>query len=112
MAVPLSHPDGPLLQSDHAPVALATGSRLVLLAGQVAVTPAGGPTSTNLADHVHPALQDVATGVRGAGRDVRDIAGLPSCVVGWTPEMARGLLGGLSRARHPRASAPRCHPAP
>ena len=39
MTVHLSHPDGLLQQTDYAPVAVATGSRLLLLAGQVAVTP-------------------------------------------------------------------------
>jgi enamine deaminase RidA (YjgF/YER057c/UK114 family) len=74
MPVQLSHPDGLLQQSDYAPVAIATGSRLVLLAGQVAVTPAGELTATDLAAQVHSALQNVATGVRGAGGDVDDIA--------------------------------------
>lgn len=62
MTVELSHPDGLLEQSDYAPVAVATGSRLMLLAGQVAVTPAGELTSADLAGQVHAALQNVATG--------------------------------------------------
>lgn len=99
MTVELSHPDGLLQQPDYAPVAVATGSRLVLLAGQVAVTPAGELTSNDLAGQVHSALQNVATGVRGAGGEVGDIARLTFYVVGWTPELAALLMEGVARAR-------------
>ena len=99
MSVQLSHPDGLLQQSDYAPVAIATGSRLVLLAGQVAVTPAGDLTSTDLAAQVHSALQNVATGVRGAGGDVDDIARMTFYVVDWAPEMAAFLMEGIARAQ-------------
>ena len=99
MTVHLSHPDVLLQQSDYAPVALATGSRLVLLAGQAGVTPAGRPTSADLAGQVHSALHNVATGVAGAGGDTSDIARLTVYVVGWTAEMATELFEGLSRAQ-------------
>jgi enamine deaminase RidA (YjgF/YER057c/UK114 family) len=100
MAVHLSHPDGLLRQTDYAPVAaLAAGSPLLLLAGQVAVTPEGRPTSTDLAGQVHSALQNVATGVRGAGGDVQNIARLSIYVVNWTPEMADELFEGTARAQ-------------
>ena len=99
MTVHLSHPDGLLRQTDYAPVALATGSRLLLLAGQVAATPAGEPTATGLADQVHAALRNVATGVRGAGGDVSDIGRLTFYVVDWTPGMADELFEGISRAQ-------------
>lgn len=99
MTVHLSHPDGLLRQTDYAPVALATGSRLLLLAGQAAVTPEGRPTAAELAGQVQSALHNVATGVRGAGGDVSDVARLTFYVVGWTPEMADELLQGTSRAQ-------------
>ena len=99
MTVQLSHPDGLLQQADYAPVALATGSRLLFLAGQVAITSAGELTATDLAGQVHSALRNVATGVHGAGGDVSDIARLTVYVVGWTPEMAEALLEGTSRAQ-------------
>jgi enamine deaminase RidA (YjgF/YER057c/UK114 family) len=99
MTVHLSHPDGLLQQTDYAPVALATGSRLLLLAGQAAVTPAGEPTSADLAGQVHSALRNVATGVRGAGGVVGDVARLTFYVVGWTSGMAGDLLAGTARAQ-------------
>ncbi|WP_308797670.1 RidA family protein [Agromyces silvae] len=99
MTVHLSHPDGLLQQSDYAPVALATGTRLLLLAGQASVTPAGEPTAADLAGQVHSALQNVATGVTGAGGDVSDIARMTFYVVGWTQDMASDLWEGASRAQ-------------
>lgn len=99
MGVQLSHPDGLLEQTDYAPVAVGTGSRLLLLAGQVAATPAGHPTATDFAGQVHSALQNVATGVRGAGGDVGDIARLTVYVVGLTQAMTKELLEGISRAQ-------------
>jgi enamine deaminase RidA (YjgF/YER057c/UK114 family) len=99
MTVQLSHPDELLQQSDYAPVATATGSRFLLLAGQLAVTPAAEVTATDLAGQVHSALRNVAAGVRGAGGDVSDIARLTFYVVGWKPEMATELWEGTSRAQ-------------
>ncbi|SDE04700.1 RidA family protein [Auraticoccus monumenti] len=99
MTVHLSHPDGLLEQTDYAPVAVATGSRLVLLAGQAGVTAGGQPSSADLAGQVHSALHNVVTGVVGAGGTVDDIARLTIYVVGWTEEMAPPLFEGLSRAQ-------------
>lgn len=99
MTVQLSHPEGLLQQPDYAPVASAVGSRLVLLAGQLAVNPEGQPTSTDLARQVHDALGNIATGVRGVGGDVDDVARLTCYVVGWTSDMAPSLFEGLARAQ-------------
>lgn len=99
MPVTLSHPDGLLQQTDYAPVASATGSRTLLLAGQVAVTPAGEVTSTDLGGQVHAALRNIAVGVADAGGKVSDVARLTIYVVGWTPEMAEQLLDGIARAQ-------------
>lgn len=99
MTVHLSHPDGLLQQNDYAPVALATGSRLLVLAGQAGVTAAGEATSTDLAGQVHTALRNIATGVRGAGGNVSDIAHLTIYVVDWAQDKATALFDGLSRAQ-------------
>ena len=99
MTVRLSHPEGLLQQDDYAPVALAEGSRLLLLAGQAAVTSAGEPTATDLAGQVHSAMSNIATGVTGAGGTVTDIARMTFYVVGWKTEMATGLFEGIARAQ-------------
>lgn len=99
MTVHLIHPEGLLQQEDYAPVALATGTRMLLLAGQASVAASGEVTSTDLAGQVHSALRNVVTGVKGAGGDVSDIARLTIYVVGWTQEMASALLEGTARAQ-------------
>lgn len=97
--VRLSHPEGLLQQSDYAPVAIGSGSRIVLLAGQLAVDAAGETTATDLAGQVHHALRNVATGVRGAGADVADIARLTVYIAGWSPDMPPQLFEGIARAQ-------------
>lgn len=99
MTVHLSHPDGLLRQEDYAPVALATGTRLLLLAGQASVTADGEVTSTDLAGQVHTALQNIVVGVSGAGGAASDIARLTFYVVGWSQELAGALLEGTARAQ-------------
>lgn len=99
MTVHLSHPAGLLEQEEYSPVASATGTRLLLLAGQASVTPSGEVTSADLAGQVHTALQNVAVGVTGAGGSVADIARLTIYVVGWAQEMAEPLFDGLARAQ-------------
>ncbi|WAP52201.1 RidA family protein [Arthrobacter sp. ATA002] len=95
----LSHPEGLLDQQDYAPVALTTGSRLVLLAGQASVRASGEVTAPDLAGQVHTSLGNIVTGVEGAGGTVDDIARLTIYVVGWTQEMAGDLFDGLARAQ-------------
>ncbi|GAA1835298.1 RidA family protein [Agromyces salentinus] len=99
MTVQLSHPEGLLEQEKYSPVASAIGTRLVLLAGQAAITPSGEVTASDLAGQVHTALQNVAVGVTGAGGSLADVARLTIYVVGWTPEMAEPLYDGLARAQ-------------
>ena len=99
MTVELRHPEGLLQQTDYAPVAVATGSRLVLLAGQAGVTPDFTPAASDLAGQVHAALRNIIIGVRGAGGDVGDLARLTFYVVSWVPEMWTDLLAGITRAQ-------------
>lgn len=99
MVVHLSRPEGLLEQSDYAPVASATGSRFVLLAGQLAVDPKANVQASDLAGQVHSALRNVAIGVEGAGGAVGDIARLTFYVVGWEPAMASQLWEGTARAQ-------------
>ncbi|WP_444948028.1 hypothetical protein [Micromonospora ureilytica] len=63
MSVELLRPDGMLQQADYAPVAVATGSRLILLAGQAGVTPDFKPAAPDLVGQVHAALRNVIIGV-------------------------------------------------
>lgn len=99
MSVHLSHPAGLLQQDDYAPVATATGSRIVVLAGQTTVTPTGEVRSSDLAGQIHAALQNITVGVESAGGTVADIARLTFYVVGWTPDMSEALFEGTARAQ-------------
>ena len=49
MAITFMHPDGLLQQTDYSPVAVGTGSRLILLAGQAGVTPDFKPVAPDRA---------------------------------------------------------------
>jgi enamine deaminase RidA (YjgF/YER057c/UK114 family) len=99
MTVELTHPNGLLEQTDYAPVAAGTGSRLILLAGQAGVTPDFRPAAPDLAGQVHAALRNIIIGVRGAGGDATDLARLTFYVVDWTPEKWNEVLAGITRAQ-------------
>ena len=99
MTVELSHPDGLLEQSDYWPVAVATGSRLILLAGQAGVTPDFQPAAPDLAGQVHAALRNIIIGVRGVGGDVGDLARLTFYVVDWVPAKWDEVHAGIARAQ-------------
>jgi enamine deaminase RidA (YjgF/YER057c/UK114 family) len=99
MAVEFLHPEGLLQQTDYSPVAVATGSRLILLAGQVGVTQDFKPAAPDLAGQVHAALHNIILGVRGAGGDVGDLARLTFYIVDWVPEKWEQVLDGITRAQ-------------
>lgn len=99
MTVELMHPEGMLQQNDYAPVAVATGSRLILLAGQAGVTPDFLPAAPDLAGQTYAALHNIVLGVRGAGGDVGDIARLTFYIVDWAPEKWDEVLAGITRAQ-------------
>jgi enamine deaminase RidA (YjgF/YER057c/UK114 family) len=88
-----------LQQNDYAPVAVATGSRLVLLAGQAGVTPDFKPAAPDLAGQVHAALHNIVIGVKGAGGAVADLARLTFFIVDWTPDKWNDVLAGITRAQ-------------
>ncbi|WP_250009743.1 RidA family protein [Actinoplanes sp. M2I2] len=106
MAVEFLHPDGLLRQTDYFPVAAATGSRLILLAGQAGVTPDFRPAAPDLAGQVHAALRNIIIGVRGAGGDAGDLARLTFYIVDWVPEKWDEVLAGIARAQAEGLPAP------
>ncbi|WP_250002625.1 RidA family protein [Actinoplanes sp. M2I2] len=73
-------------------VSVATGSRLVHLAGQVAWD--GGDFATQ----VEQSYLNVATALAGAGATFADVVKLTMHVVDWTPERMPELLDGIARA--------------
>ncbi|MFI6149194.1 RidA family protein [Streptomyces sp. NPDC051109] len=80
-------------------VAIASGSKPVFVAGQVAWD-ADGVTADegDLAAQVERCRLDVATALDAAGRSFEDVARLTVYVVDWTPDKMPVLLEGIARA--------------
>ncbi|MFJ3380529.1 RidA family protein [Curtobacterium sp. NPDC090217] len=100
MTVELSHPDQLLRQDDYAPLAVTTGSRLLLLAGQTASALDGTLTASDLAGQVEGSLRNVAIGLGGGGATLRDVARLTCYVVDWELSKWEAVLEGVSRVQN------------
>jgi enamine deaminase RidA (YjgF/YER057c/UK114 family) len=99
MPVTLITPDGLPQPEIYHQVAVATGSRLVFLAGQVAIDPAGATVGIgDVAAQVEQCYLNVATALAAAGASFSDVAKLTAYVVDWTPEKMPQLVDGMTRA--------------
>lgn len=99
MTIELFNPEGIPQPDVYRQVAVATGSRLVFLAGQVARTADGAPVGADdLAAQVEQAYVNVATALAGVGGSFADIAKLTLYVVDWRPDMMAALGEGVGRA--------------
>ncbi|MGW1864541.1 RidA family protein [Streptomyces mauvecolor] len=99
MAITLVNPDGLPTVDAYRQVAVASGSRTVFIAGQVAwgfdgVTVGVG----DLAAQVEQCYLNVATALAAVGGTLRDVAKLTVYVVDWTPDKMRLLMDGVARA--------------
>ena len=99
MAVTMLDPDG-LPQIDlYRHVSVATGSRLVSIAGQVAYDAEGSTVGNgDYAAQVEQAYLNVATALRAVGGTFDDVARVTMYIVGWTPDKTPLLLEGVARA--------------
>jgi enamine deaminase RidA (YjgF/YER057c/UK114 family) len=99
MTIELLNPDGLPKPDVYRQVAIATGTKLVFLAGQVARDADGVPVGAgDLAAQVEQALRNIVTGVTAAGGSFADIAKLTIYVVDWTPDKEPALGEGFARA--------------
>ena len=98
MTVQLLNPDRLPRPAMYRQVAVATGTTLVFLAGQVARTADGEVVGDDLATQVQQALHNVAIAVEAAGGTFEDIAKLTIYVVDWKPEKMAALGEGAQRA--------------
>jgi enamine deaminase RidA (YjgF/YER057c/UK114 family) len=73
-------------------VAVAEGTKLVFVAGQVA-----WETGLDLADQVEQAYVNVAAALAAAGGTFDDVAKLTVYAVDWKPEKMPALLDGIAR---------------
>ncbi|GGQ05980.1 enamine deaminase RidA [Streptomyces virginiae] len=99
MAITLVNPAG-LPQIDaYRQVSIATGSKLVFVAGQVAWD-VGGVTvgEGDLAAQVEQCYLNVSTALADAGATFDDVAKLTVYVVDWTPDKMPLMMEGIARA--------------
>lgn len=99
MAITLTNPAG-LPQVDiYRQVSVATGSRTVFVAGQVARDADGGHVGEgDLAGQVEQCYRNVRTALAEVGGSLADLAKVTVYVVDWTPDKMPALMTGLARA--------------
>jgi enamine deaminase RidA (YjgF/YER057c/UK114 family) len=99
MAITLVNPDGLPTTDVYRQVSVASGSRLVFVAGQVAWDAEGNTVGAgDLAAQVEQCYLNVGTALAGVGGSFDDVAKLSVHVVDWTPDKMPLLLEGISRA--------------
>ena len=99
MAVTLMNPEGLPKPDVYRQLSVATGSKLVFLAGQVARDADGNPVGADdFAAQVEQSLLNVATAVTAAGGTFDDVAKLTVYVVDWNAEKYPLLGEGVARA--------------
>ena len=99
MAITLVNPGGLPEIDAYRQVSIATGSKLVFIAGQVAWDADGVTVGEgDLAAQVEQCYVNVATALKGVGASFDDVAKLNVHVVDWTPDKMPLLLDGIARA--------------
>lgn len=95
MTVTVSSPEGMLPDAPYHHIAVATGTRQVYVAGQVAHMPDGSPIPTDLAGQVSQALRNVARRLAGAGAGFDEVVRLTFYVTDWQPEKIDEFMAGV-----------------
>ncbi|MFD5976943.1 RidA family protein [Streptomyces bacillaris] len=99
MAITLLDPEGLPKVGVYRQVSVATGSRLVFVAGQVAWDADGTTVGAgDLAAQVEQCYLNIGTALAGAGGSFGDVAKLTVYVVDWTPDKMPLFLEGAARA--------------
>jgi len=99
MTVELLNPAGLPKPEFYRQMAVATGTRTVYLAGQVARTAEGEPVGPgDLAAQVEQAYLNIATALSAVGGSFDDVAKLTLYIVDWSEEKLAALGEGVGRA--------------
>ncbi|MDP4505768.1 RidA family protein [Nonomuraea turcica] len=99
MAVTLVNPDGLPKPDVYRQLSIATGSKLVFLAGQVARDAEGRRVGEgDLAAQVEQAYLNIGTALAAVGGSFDDVAKLTIYVVDWAPDKMPLLGEGVARA--------------
>ncbi|MER7414688.1 MULTISPECIES: RidA family protein [Streptomyces] len=100
MSITLTDAEGLPGNDIYRHLSIASGARLVFVAGQVAWDARGKTVGEgDLATQVEQCYRNVATALARAGGSFDDVAKLNVHVVDWTPEKMRPLLDGIARAK-------------
>ncbi|WP_433699596.1 RidA family protein [Nocardiopsis sp. CA-288880] len=96
MTVQLFSPEGMMQPVPYNHVSVATGTRHVHVAGQIARDADANPVATgDLAGQVAQALRNTARGLAGAGATFGDVVRLRFFVTKWQPEMMDDFMAGV-----------------
>ncbi|MGW9042904.1 RidA family protein [Streptomyces lydicus] len=107
MAITLVNPEGLPKIDVYRQVAVASGSKMVFVAGQVAWDVDGVTIGEgDLAAQVEQCYLNVGTALAAAGGSFDDVAKLTVYVVDWTPDKMPLLQNGISRAAASLGAAP------
>lgn len=98
MAVSLINPEGHVRVPIYHHVAVATGSRQVFLAGQVAWDENGELISDDLAEQVVQVYRNIAKGLDAAGATFLDVVRITWYAAGWNREMYDAFNDGIAQA--------------
>ncbi|WP_037311568.1 RidA family protein [Amycolatopsis orientalis] len=99
MAITLVNPAGLPEIPAYRQVSIATGSKLVFVAGQVAWDGDGTTVGEgDLAAQVERCYLNIGTALAAADATFDDVAKLTAYVVGWTPDKLALFLEGVDRA--------------
>ena len=107
MPISLMNPEGLPKVDFHRQVSVATGSKLVFMAGQVAWDADGVTVGQNdLAAQIEQCYLNVATALAGAGGSFDDVAKMTIYVVDWSIEKMPLVVEGRARAAAKLGVAP------
>jgi enamine deaminase RidA (YjgF/YER057c/UK114 family) len=99
MAITLVNPDGMPKVDLYRQVSVATGSKLIFMAGQVAWGADGQTVGVgDLAAQVEQCYLNVATALADVGASFDNVVKLTVYLVDWTPDKMPLFLDGLARA--------------
>lgn len=99
MAITLLDPDGLPPVGGYRQVSVASGSRLVFIAGQVARDAAGAKVGEgDFAAQVERCYLNIGAALAAVGGTFDDVAKLTVYIVDWTPDKMSLLVEGIARA--------------
>lgn len=98
MAVSLINPEGHVQVPLYHHVAIATGTRIVTVAGQVAWDADGNLVASDLAGQVAQVIRNVAKCLEAAGATFADVVRMTWYAVDWKREMIDEFTAGVEQA--------------